>query len=232
MIKDPSCKNKNWKTETLDNYVITRIKNLRLEGEIENLIAKERPQKPGIDQRKALEKQIDDIDRQISRLLTLYQLEDVPTAEIGLRLSDLTRKKKTVEEAIENIPLYEPELSVAKAKSLLADAEEIFDDIPLAFGQRFQGTIHRRSESDSLITLCRHWANRGSPAHRAGCCPRRRQKGASTETWRPATRSVSVTFSLGSSNSFANSSGEGVRSCSCSKRAKALVDLIERAPPD
>ena len=111
----------------MDNYVIKRIKNLRLEGEIENLIAKERPQKPGIDQRKALEKQIDDIDRQISRLLTLYQLEDVPTAEIGLRLSDLTRKKKTVEEAIENIPLYEPELSVAKAKSLLADAEEIFN---------------------------------------------------------------------------------------------------------
>lgn len=127
MIKDPSCKNKNWKTETLDNYVITRVKNLRLEGEIENLIVKERPKNPGIDRRKALEKQIDDIDRQISRLLTLYQLEDVPTAEIGLRLSDLTRKKKTVEEAIENIPLYEPELSVAKAKSLLADAEEIFN---------------------------------------------------------------------------------------------------------
>ena len=76
MIKDPSCKNKNWKTETLDNYVITRIKNLRLEGEIENLIAKERPKKPGIDQRKRWKKQIDDIDPQISRLLTLYQLED------------------------------------------------------------------------------------------------------------------------------------------------------------
>ncbi len=51
-------------------------------------------------------------------------------------------------------------------------------------------------------------------------------KGASTEMWRPATRSVSDTFSLGSDSSLASSSGDGVRSCSCSKRAKALFILF------
>ena len=51
-------------------------------------------------------------------------------------------------------------------------------------------------------------------------------KGASTEMWRPATRRVSVTFSFGSSSSLASSSADGVRSCSCSKRAKALLILL------
>ena len=39
-------------------------------------------------------------------------------------------------------------------------------------------------------------------------------------------RRIGKGFSLGSSSSVASSSGDGVRSCSCSKRAKALLILL------
>lgn len=94
-ITNPNCKNKNWKIEELDSIIINCIKNLSIDTDaLENLISK----KYNIDNdsQHILKERINEIDKQINRLVNLYQVNSISLEYISKNLSILQKEKETL----------------------------------------------------------------------------------------------------------------------------------------
>ena len=89
-VIDPDCKNKKWKIEDLDNMVIDFISNLSFE---ENEI----PEMPS-PKKRDYNKRISEIDRQISKLIDLYQIGNIPIETISSKVDRLTEEKNALEQ--------------------------------------------------------------------------------------------------------------------------------------
>lgn len=94
-IADPNCKNDNYKIEDLDNIVISEIKRLKYDRNYFDDVTGKVHQHQDQSQ-KALHAQINDLDKQISRMIDLYQLGTIPIDQISERISDLQKKKDAI----------------------------------------------------------------------------------------------------------------------------------------
>lgn len=97
-ITDPNCKNTNYKIEELDEAVIAQINRLQYDKDYFNeVVGKPRSTK---DETKALSDRLAELDRQISRMLDLYQVGTIPIDQISSRLQELQSKRDTVKEKL------------------------------------------------------------------------------------------------------------------------------------
>lgn len=92
-IADPDCKNKNWLIEDLDSIVCSEVLKLRQDGAIEKLFS----QKSSSYEKKSYKQEIAKIDKQIARLVELYQLSDIPIDVLKSKLDDLKNQKDVLE---------------------------------------------------------------------------------------------------------------------------------------
>lgn len=75
-IIDPNCKNKHWDIDKLDEIIIEQIAQLKHDRKyIDNLFA-DKKEEQGIDI-KSLNKRVKEIEKQISKLIDLYQIEGI-----------------------------------------------------------------------------------------------------------------------------------------------------------
>ena len=101
MIKDPTCKNKNWKMEVLDNIVFDEIKKLALDPNYVHEIKQEKranseePNKVEI-----LEAEIEKIDNQISRFMDLYGIGQFTIDQVSSKVDPLNETKKKLEKEL------------------------------------------------------------------------------------------------------------------------------------
>lgn len=86
-IVDPNCKNKKWRIEELDQIVIDYILQFDFEKTIE-------PQAPP--QTKDYSHRISEIEKQITRLIDLYQLGTIPIDTISGKINALTSEKNAL----------------------------------------------------------------------------------------------------------------------------------------
>ncbi len=84
LIKDPSCMNKNWDMEALDNLVLDEIRKLKLE--------QTEPQKKK-DYTKQTAKEIARIEKQIDRLVDLYSVGDIPKSTLEKKIAEHNAEK-------------------------------------------------------------------------------------------------------------------------------------------
>lgn len=84
-VIDPTCKNKKWKIEELDQIVINYVCSLQFDSK--DLVSA-RPQK-----KIEFGGRIREIDRQINRLLDLYQVGSIPIEIISQKVDALTQEK-------------------------------------------------------------------------------------------------------------------------------------------
>jgi site-specific DNA recombinase len=97
-ITDPNCKNTNYEIEELDAAVIAQINRLQYDKDYFNeVVGKPRSTK---DDTKALSDRLAELDRQISRMLDLYQVGTIPIEQISSRLQELQSKRDTVKEKL------------------------------------------------------------------------------------------------------------------------------------
>lgn len=97
-IIDPDCKNKKWKIDALDAVVIDFIANLNFE-ENEDIDTTSLPQKKDYTSR------IREIEQQISKLIDLYQIGNIPIEIISKKVDALTREKEIlIGDSIASIP--------------------------------------------------------------------------------------------------------------------------------
>ena len=89
-------------------------------------IAANKPKRPVVNRNAEIEKRIHEIDRQISKLMELYQQDDIPAELLGGKINKLYSEKTalqsslTPEEADETMPFD-------LVQELIADAAQIWD---------------------------------------------------------------------------------------------------------
>lgn len=142
MIRDPNCKNKNWKADELEPLIDAQIREVLHSPELAADIAASRPQPAPVIQNVKIEKRIREIDRSIAKFMELYQKDDIPADVLGDSINKLYAEKT----ALQNGAEPEPENSVLPfdlAREIIADAADVWD---------FADEDQKRRIMQSLIT--------------------------------------------------------------------------------
>lgn len=99
LIKDPECLNKIWRMHELDEMIFGEIRKLALDpNRITELMEDADDDRPEI-----IQKEIDRIDDQLSKLISLYTLDEMPMDILQEKISDLNDQKLKLENEIESI---------------------------------------------------------------------------------------------------------------------------------
>lgn len=123
-IKDPSCKNKKWQIKELDTYIENEILKLafnknyleeKIQGKTEPTIKSDNT---------ILLDRASEIDKQISRMMDLYQVGGIPLTQITERIAKLKNEKDAIIEAVAD--KEDKKLTITKAKDLLSRIDEVF----------------------------------------------------------------------------------------------------------
>lgn len=122
MIKDPNCKNKNYRQYKLEAIVLDRIKEIAANQQyfFEQKQSNNKPESAGYD------KQIRKIDKQVKRLLDLYQMGTVEYEEIDERISKLHQEKEALNDLIKEHT--KDKLTINEAKAFLKEAADTIDN--------------------------------------------------------------------------------------------------------
>lgn len=126
MVKDPNCKNKNWKSTELEPIIEEKILELIRSPEMAAEIAASKPKPTSVSKNTDVERRIKDIDKQIGKLMELYQRDDIPPDVLGEKINKLYTERTALQASI--TPQKEPEeVSVDLVSELLSDAAQIWD---------------------------------------------------------------------------------------------------------
>ena len=126
MIKDSNCKNTSWNAKRLEAVIDAKIHEVLRSPELAADIASSRPQKVPSVQSEKIEKRVREIDRSITKLMELYQKDDIPAELLGDSINKLYAEKT----ALQNNITPEPESNVIPldlAQELIANAAEVWD---------------------------------------------------------------------------------------------------------
>lgn len=100
MIKDPNCKNKTYRDYKLEEIIYTEIRKLKTDPdyfvELKNSIDSSA-------RKKLVQRRIDQIDSQVSKLMDLYTLDTIDINAIKAKTNPLIDEKKSLEAELENI---------------------------------------------------------------------------------------------------------------------------------
>lgn len=126
MIKDPNCKNKNWKLSELDNLVINEIKQLSLDPEYIRIARTESMKKTdSTDKVSVLEKEIASLDAQISRFMDLYGIGKFTIDQVSGKIDPLNEQRSKLQKELDDLTAEIGELTEDETLKIV----EEFDDI-------------------------------------------------------------------------------------------------------
>lgn len=125
MIKDPNCRNKNWRVNALDDLVFNEIRKLALNPESITLIREnESSRKDQTDKSEILKKEIRKIDEQISRFLDLYGLGTFTIEQVTTKVEPLNKHKQDMEQELSELMNDDSILSEEKTREIVNNFEE------------------------------------------------------------------------------------------------------------
>lgn len=102
-IVDPNCKNDNWEISILDNLIVGQIDLLSTSKDsLEELKHdSKKTNKIEVD-RSRVNKRISEIDKQIGKLIELYQVSSIPMASISEKVEALSHEKSSLSQQLKN----------------------------------------------------------------------------------------------------------------------------------
>ena len=103
MIKDPNCKNKNYRMLDLDYVIIEAITRLALDPEYIDQVRENKPHNDVSDKIKTINAEIDSISSQISNLMDLYSLGSMPLDVINQKVTALNTTKTALEKELDSL---------------------------------------------------------------------------------------------------------------------------------
>lgn len=130
--KDPNCQNRNWRVDELTDAVFNEIRKLAIDP---NYITEVQSNNNNDEQIKAIESEINKLDEQISRLLDLYTIGQVPLDTLQDKVKELNDKKGKLETELDAIHKEQKEkLSNAEVIRIAQTFDEVlargdFDEI-------------------------------------------------------------------------------------------------------
>ena len=128
MVKDPNCKNKNWRLPELDQIVIDEIKKLAVDPEYYNVIRNEKLSKTDTPNKiKLIETEIKKIDDQISRFMDLYGIGTFTIDQVSEKINPLNEQRKSLTDELESLNATTGEIDEAKTYELAKAFSEVLD---------------------------------------------------------------------------------------------------------
>lgn len=128
MIKDPNCKNKTYRMETLDNAIFDEIKKLASDPNYIFEIKEENPlQNEKENKIKIIKSEIEKIDNQRSRFMDLYGLGDFTSEELQEKVTPLKEQKEKLLSELESLNYQESELSPDETIEIVSNFSDILD---------------------------------------------------------------------------------------------------------
>lgn len=118
LIKDPTCKNKIWKTDEIEEIVFNEIRKLAMDN---SLIARSEKDNQ---QETVLNKEISKIEKDISKLIDLYTLDGISKNTLQVKIIALDDKKAKIQQELDFIK-QDMRISIKDA----AEKANSFDDI-------------------------------------------------------------------------------------------------------
>ena len=103
MIKDPNCKNKNHRMLDLDYVIIEAITRLALDPDYIDQVRENKPHNDVSDKIKTINTEIESISSQISNLMDLYSLGNMPLDVINQKVTALNTTKTALEKELDSL---------------------------------------------------------------------------------------------------------------------------------
>lgn len=128
MVKDPTCKNKNWKMHELDDIVINEIRKL---GTDPNYIAEIKDGKKKntdeLNKVDILKAEIKSINEQISRFMDLYGIGKFTIDQVSDKVDPLNEQRSALEKELDSLTSSSETLSEEEVLELLKSFGEVLD---------------------------------------------------------------------------------------------------------
>lgn len=128
MVKDPNCKNKNWKMSELDEIVFNEIRKLAKDPDrINTLIDEKAKRKDEPNKIDILKKEIHSIDDQISRFMDLYGIGKFTIEQVSGKVEPLNEQKKSLERELDQLTADAGIISEEEALEIIKSFGDILD---------------------------------------------------------------------------------------------------------
>ena len=155
MVRDPNCKNKHWKTFELESVIENRVRELLRSPELVTEIAESRQKKPKVVNQNnvSIEKRIREIDKQINKLMELYQQDGIPPELLGESINKLYNEKTALQATLE--PVEEVAVTpFSIVEELISDAAQIWEFADEVQKRRIlQGLIRKITLTDDIVDI-------------------------------------------------------------------------------
>ena len=157
MVIDPECRNKSYPFHRLDQMITDEVLKLAYDPAYFEQVRLSDPEAVAVNDNEVIEERVAEIDKQMNRLLDLYQLGSVDRDALNDRVAGLNKEKAALLEQLVDVEDVGPSLTPDGALDLLKNAELILagDDL-VAKRALVHGLIDKIELIDDDVVI--HWA--------------------------------------------------------------------------
>lgn len=155
MIKDPNCRNKNYKIEELEAAILGEIHKLAVDPARIEQVRENRPVSDVTEKIKTITSEIAKIDTQISKMMDLYALGTIDLDVISDKVAELNNRKTALSKEMNslNVPDTDNAMTDEQVRSIAALMK---DDLPLEDKRNIvQSLIYYIEIDEENISI--HW---------------------------------------------------------------------------
>ena len=128
MVKDPNCKNKNWKMDELNDIVLNEIKKLSVDPDYLKAVKDVKHDTTETDNKVSiLTSEIAKIDEQISRFMDLYGIGKFTIDQVSQKVDPLNEQRRGLEQELDAITSNTDILTEEEARIILEDFNAIME---------------------------------------------------------------------------------------------------------
>lgn len=121
MIKDPNCKNKNYKAGELDAVILLELNKLAIDPEYVEHIRQNKPKNDVNEKIKSITLEIEKINSQISKMMDLYAMGSIDMDMISSKVAELNKTKTALQNEIDSLDVPDAdEMTVEEIQSIAA----------------------------------------------------------------------------------------------------------------
>jgi site-specific DNA recombinase len=120
MIKDPNCKNKNYRAEELDMAILFELSKLAIDPEYVDYVRQNKPKNDVNEKIKSITSEIEKINSQISKMMDLYALGTIDMDVISTKVTELNKTKLALQKELDalDVPDEDEEMTTEEIQSI------------------------------------------------------------------------------------------------------------------
>jgi site-specific DNA recombinase len=103
MIKDPNCKNKNWRVDDLNEIILNEIRKLQVDPDYIETLKNTPKSDEIINKGEILKGQIEAIEKQMSRFMDLYALSSISMDTVKAKIDPLNEQRTALQRELDTL---------------------------------------------------------------------------------------------------------------------------------